>query len=120
MKRITLILAVFLLSCNKEEDKLPQPVQNTTISSKIVRMDVENNNPVVTIITSSNGLKLSESLSDKWYEYELNEGDTFKLETYSSTGLGNPTIDVYVDGVLTHTETGAINSNLSYTYKNNQ
>tara|TARA_R110002020_G_scaffold412242_1_gene621855 strand:+ start:183 stop:563 length:381 start_codon:yes stop_codon:yes gene_type:complete len=126
MRKITVLVLVLLVGCTTDKENLPKPIEAATpttivepVTIKKVRLDIDNQYIVSTSTCSSSGLYLDSSPSDRWYEYELSEGDTLKVASFNSALLGSPIINVFVDDSLIHTEAGAIDGSISYTYINN-
>ncbi len=128
MKKITILIATITLVACQKNDELPTPqnkpvsiteVLADTVSTKIVKLDVENHHSISEATHSSNGTLLASYNHGQWYEYELKEGEFLTVSSSSIINNGNPIINVYVDGVLTHTEDGNNYGLVSYTYTNN-
>lgn len=119
MRKIILIVsALIMVSCQKD-DEIPQPKQVSVVESKIVKLDVENHNTISEASHSSNGNLIASYDNGQWYEYELKAGEYLQVSSSSIINNGSPVINVYVDGVLTHTEVGNNFGLVSYTYTNN-
>ena len=120
---IILVSALFMLSCSKDDETLPTPlniVENEiSVTTKIVKLDVENHVSFSQSSYSSNGRYITSYTQGQWYEYELKEGEFLSVSSSSQSNMGSPVIDVYVDSVLIHTEVGTNNGVVSYTYTNN-
>lgn len=128
MKKITILIATITLVACQKNDELPTPqnkpvsiteVLADTVSTKIVKLDVENHHSISEATHSSNGTLLASYNHGQWYEYELKEGEFLTVSSSSIINNGNPIINVYVNGVLTHTEDGNNYGLVSYTYTNN-
>lgn len=128
MKKLTILIAALTLVACQKDDELPTPqekqVSNTTViadtvSTKIVKLDVENHHSISESSHSSNGTLLASYDHGQWYEYELKEGEYLTVSSSSIINNGSPVINVYVNGVLTHTEGGNNYGLVSYTYTNN-
>lgn len=123
---LTMLTVVTLMtSCSKEETlpepiviTQPSPVQNNdSITTKIVKLDVESYGSGSISTYSTNGILIDMYEYGQWYEVELDEGEFLQVTSTNQIYIGTPYIDIYVNNVLVNT-IYSTNSTVSYTYVN--